>query len=151
MCYYSTGFFYFMPKNRSQHMIQLAAICKSENIAKYSLDAVLRPLIDDIKKLVCNTRYSVSSVMSKNEGGIITIRGHYHLYFVFWLRKVAADFRWMVHQKNVYGTIAIGSADNPASSALGCFKEGFTAFRHCRQCMGTLEECKNEVSGTPSD
>ena len=89
MCCYSTGFFYFMlgnvhPKNRSQHhMIQLAAICKSENIAKYSLDAVFRPLIDDIKKLVCSTRYSVSSVMSKNEGGIITIRGHYHLYFVF--------------------------------------------------------------------
>lgn len=60
MCYYSTGFFYFMlgnvhPKNRSQHMIQLAAICKSENIAKYSLDAVLWPLIDDIIKLVCST------------------------------------------------------------------------------------------------
>ena len=30
--------------------------------------------------------------------------------------------------KTVYGTIAIGSADNPASNALGGFKEGFTAF-----------------------
>ena len=39
--------------------------------------------------------------------------------------------------QTVYGTIAAVSADNPASNALGGFKEGFTAFRHCRQCMGT--------------
>ena len=48
--------------------------------------------------------------------------------------------------QTVYGTIAAVSADNPASNALGGFKEGFTAFRHCRQCMGTSAECKHEVS-----
>ena len=48
--------------------------------------------------------------------------------------------------QSVYGTIAAVSADNPASNALGGFKEGFTAFRHCRQCMGTSAECKHEVS-----
>lgn len=59
LLFFFAGLFYFMlgnihPKYRSRfQMIQLAAICKSENIAKYSLDAVLRPLIDDIKKLVC--------------------------------------------------------------------------------------------------
>lgn len=55
----STGFFYFLlgnihPKYRSCYqMIQLAAICKTENVVKYSLDAVLQPIIADIKKLVC--------------------------------------------------------------------------------------------------
>ena len=48
--------------------------------------------------------------------------------------------------KTIYVTVATVSADNPASNALGGFKEGFTAFRHCRQCMGTSEECKHEVN-----
>ena len=52
--------------------------------------------------------------------------------------------------KNMYGTIATASADNPASNALGSFKEGFTVFHYCWQCMGASEECKNEVSGIPS-
>ena len=53
------GLFYFMlgnihPKYWSCfQMIQLAAIYKNETISKYSLGAVLQPLIDDIKKLVC--------------------------------------------------------------------------------------------------
>ena len=57
----STGFFYFLLGNVHSkygsrfYMIQLAAICKSKNISKYLLDAVLQPLIDDIKKLVCNS------------------------------------------------------------------------------------------------
>lgn len=61
----SAGFFYIMlgnvhPKYRSRfHMIQLAAICKSENISKYSLDTVLGPLIADIKKLVCNRLFEL--------------------------------------------------------------------------------------------
>ena len=53
--------------------------------------------------------------------------------------------------KTIYGTMATASADNTASNALGGFKEGFTAFRHCRQCMGTAQECKQQVSGPPSD
>ena len=31
-----------------------------------------------------------------------------------------------------------------AMNALRGYKEGFTAFRHSRQCMGTSEECKHE-------
>ena len=37
------------------------------------------------------------------------------------------------------------SADNPASCALGGFKESSSAYRHCRQCMGTKDEMKKEV------
>ena len=51
------------------HMIQLAAICESENIAKYSLDAVLQPHM--ISRNWYAVLDSVSSVMCKNEGSII--------------------------------------------------------------------------------
>ena len=40
----------------------------------------------------------------------------------------------------VYGTIAAVSADNPASSALGGFKEGSQAYRFCHQCYITLDK-----------
>lgn len=44
-----------------------------------------------------------------------------------------------------YGTVALCSADNPAANALGGFKESASAYRHCRQCLGTAEETKTEV------
>ena len=47
--------------------------------------------------------------------------------------------------RNYRGTLALVSADNPASCALGGFKESSSAYRHCRQCMGTKEEMRIEV------
>ena len=47
--------------------------------------------------------------------------------------------------KTYYGSLALVSADNPASSAVGGFKESCSAYRHCRQCFGTKEEMKREV------
>ena len=47
--------------------------------------------------------------------------------------------------RNYRGTLALVSADNPASCALGGFKESSSAYRHCRQCMGTKEEMKIEA------
>ena len=50
--------FYFIlgniqPKYRSSYIIiQLAAICKVSYISKYSMEAVLKPIVDDMKKLV---------------------------------------------------------------------------------------------------
>ena len=35
------------------------------------------------------------------------------------------------------GTVTIVSADNPASTSLGGFKESAAAFRFCRHCTGT--------------
>ena len=49
-------------------------------------------------------------------------------------------------QELYYGTLALVSADNPASSALGGFKEGSSAHRHCRQCLGTSQETTTEVT-----
>ena len=44
-----------------------------------------------------------------------------------------------------FGTIAVISADNPASSALGGFKESGAAYRYCRQCLGTYDETSTKV------
>ena len=86
--------------------------------------------------------------MSKNEGGIITIED-ITCMLSFDLGKWLQLSGEYGAPKTIYGTIAIGLADNPASNALCSFKAGFTAFCHSRQCMGTSEECKNEVSRTP--
>ena len=54
----STGFFYFLlgnchPKFRSKlKAVQLVAICKHRYIKKYSLNSVLDPVVEDLKKLV---------------------------------------------------------------------------------------------------
>jgi len=40
----------------------------------------------------------------------------------------------------VFGTIAAVSVDNPASSALGGFKEGSQAYRFFHHCYITLNE-----------
>lgn len=47
--------------------------------------------------------------------------------------------------KTYYGTIAVVSANNPASNALGGFKESVAAYRYCRQCMASAQEAKIEV------
>lgn len=54
-----TGLFYFLlgnchPKYRSKlKAVQLVAICKHHSIKQYSLDAILHPFLQDLKKLVC--------------------------------------------------------------------------------------------------
>lgn len=45
----------------------------------------------------------------------------------------------------LYGTITTISADNPASCALGGFKESTSAYRLCRQCMATREDAAKKV------
>ena len=45
----------------------------------------------------------------------------------------------------LYGTIATISADNPASCALGGFKETTAATRMCRQCMATHTDASEKV------
>ena len=51
------------------------------------------------------------------------------------------DGRHEVH----FGSLTIVSADNPASCALGGFKETTAAHRMCRQCLSTHEEFSEKV------
>lgn len=46
----------------------------------------------------------------------------------------------------VYGTLTLVSGDNLASSSLGGFKEGGSAYRHCRHCHGNNDETRQRVS-----
>lgn len=48
-------------------------------------------------------------------------------------------------QHTIYGTISTVSADNPASCALGGFKEGSTAYRFCRHCLITFDKLRETV------
>ena len=47
---------------------------------------------------------------------------------------------------NFKGTVSIVSADNPASQAIGGFKESSMAFRNCRLCLGTSEDIQTKVT-----
>ena len=57
-CHKRAGVFYYLlgnlhPKFRAQlRNIQLAAIVKCKYIKTYSMDAVLKPVVDDLAKLV---------------------------------------------------------------------------------------------------
>ena len=48
----------------------------------------------------------------------------------------------------VYGGIAVVSADNLGSLALGGFKESCTALKMCRYCMTTRAESQKQVFKT---
>lgn len=48
-------------------------------------------------------------------------------------------------KKTYFGTVAVISADNPASNGLGGFKESTAALRYCRQCMADSLEAKTQV------
>ena len=49
------------------------------------------------------------------------------------------------HKQKMFGSVAVIIADNPASSALGGFKESSSAYRPCRHCLGTTEEIRIHV------
>jgi len=56
-----------------------------------------------------------------------------------WQFNTADGLQWYT------ATITIISADNPASSAIGGFKESASAYRPCRHCLGTANEIRQEV------
>lgn len=67
-----TGLFYFLlgnghPKYRSKlKAVQLVAICKHHYIKQYSLDAILHPFLQDLKKLVCCFLFIYTHVYNLN-------------------------------------------------------------------------------------
>ena len=47
--------------------------------------------------------------------------------------------------KLIYGALAVVSADNLGSLALGGFKESCSALKMCRHCMATKEDTQRKV------
>ena len=137
-----TGIFYFVlgnlpPKFRSRlSAIHLVAIVNRNVLSQYGMDPVLRPFVDDLKKLV--GMYMYITLGSSNDHTMYScpcIKEHGYSIEVQGLRRT------------VYGTIAAVSADNLGSCALGGFKESATAHRMCRQCLATKEQARIEVGG----
>lgn len=129
--WFTTGLFYFvlgnlLPMFRSKlRRINLLAIAKCEHIKKYGIDVVLKPILEDIKKLCL-------IVLNYNQATN---------FFLFQEAGYTFDVHGMPYLK--YGTISIVSADNLASNLLGGFKEGSTAYRGCRQCFATPSQMKS--------
>jgi len=48
--------------------------------------------------------------------------------------------------QKIFGSLSLVIADNPASCALGGFKESASAYRPCRHCLGTADEIRTNVS-----
>ena len=130
------GAFYFLvgnvrPHLRSKiHNIQLLLLAKYTTIVEFGIDRMLEPVVEDIRKLE-SVRYilpllSLLSILPKlQENGV-----------PFIVNKVTHHFR---------GTISIVSADNPASAALGGFKQSASAFRFCRHCLGSEGDTQSKV------
>lgn len=126
------------PKLRSRHASeQLIALCRRELISKYSLNAVLQPIVDDIRKLVSPNTY-MYMYPAGHECEIC-------LSICLLLQETGCSLSVGDVEQMVYGTLALVSADNPASNAMGGFKESASAYLPCRQCMGNADETAAEV------
>ena len=124
-----TGAFYFTlgnlpPKYRSRlSSIHLLALVKSSFISQYGMDAIMKPFIQDLKKLVKYSNCTCSFLC---------------LFHMHRKREHGAP-------KIVYGTLAILSADNLGSLAVGGFKESCGALKICRHCMATKDASQKKV------
>ena len=49
------------------------------------------------------------------------------------------------NKEQIYGTVAVVSADNLGSLALGGFKESCSALKMCRHCLTTKPESQRMV------
>ncbi len=94
------------------NQIHLLAIFFNHQVEKFGLNVLLKPIVDELKKL--------------EQGVEIVIKGE---------------------SRTIFGTLAILTADNLASHAVGGFKLGFSkGFRKCRYCLGTDIEIQNNFT-----
>ncbi len=88
---------------------------------------MLEPIVDDIESV------SICLNPSKCHDGVGILLGN---GYPFMVNGEVRHFR---------GSVSIVSADNPASAALGGFKQSASAFRFCRHCMGTEQDIQSQV------
>lgn len=123
---YCIGAFYYMlgnvsPRFRSKiSNIQLLALAKYNTVVEFGIDRILQPIVEDIRKLE-----SVSIFLTQS--------------------PIKVSFLVNGRVRHFRGTVSIVSADNPASAALGGFKQSASAFRLCRHCMGTEQDIQAQV------
>ena len=124
------GAFYYMLENlrpslRSNiNTIQLLVLANYTSVAEFGIDVILKPAIEDIK----NWYFYANCVL---------------VYFFF--KENGVTFVLNDGPCHLYGTVTIVSGDNPASAALGGFKQSASAFRYCRHCLGTEIDIQSKV------
>ena len=104
--------------------IYLVALVKSSFISAYGMDEVLRPFVNDVKKLVKT---------------VLTI--HSNVFSRFFIEKRS----WVCNQWTTKAFLTVISADNLGSLLLGGFKESYSAYRMCRHCLCTKDGSTTQV------
>ncbi len=164
MFWLNTGLFYFTlgnisPKLRSKlSSIQLVSIVKCTVLKKYGMNAVLRPFVEDVKKLVSPYLLYVPDYFLPT-GVLLCV-----FTYTICTSMILILFQESGHCCEVqgessehFGTLVLNSADNLGAYSLGgftessstyrfCrgFKESSSTYRFCRQCLVT-HETKNQV------
>ena len=67
------------------------------------------------------------------------------IMYLYYLQENGFNFDAYNGVQKVFGSLTVVIADNPASCAIGGFKESSSAYRPCRHCLGTAEEIKINV------
>ncbi len=78
-------------------------------------------------------------------GKLVSVESSCHDYHSNSLQENGCEITVANEPLTVFGTLVVVSGDNPASSLMGGFKEGASAYRPCRQYFATLAETKQEV------
>ena len=131
-CACSLGLYYFVLGNippsfgSKVKYIQVVAIAKTEHVKQYGCNAILKPLVDDVKKLV-----------SELHCFLLTLS-----FTCFVLKENGHTFFIDGTAKKKYGTVCAVPADNLAANLMGGFKKGSRAKRGCRPCLATETEMK---------
>ena len=98
------------------------------------MNAVLQPIVDDLKKLGRPLALSHMYVVTVFHVGNVFTTGNGYIFQVLGVSR------------ELYGTLAVISANNPASTCLGGFKECSSANYLCRQCHTSNDEVVSESS-----
>ena len=108
------------------------------------MDEVLKPFIDDMKKLVCvcvcvcvytcvHARVCTCVCVC-----VMCVRVFAIVEACFFFQEKGVRFDVNGRTTVYHGSLALVSADNLGSLALGGFKESCTANCMCRQCLATI-------------
>lgn len=117
----------------SLHSIQLLAVVKSTLLKRYSIDAILRPAIEDLKELAKDVSYFTYEMVCICY--IIELCAFIRVVDVnLTVQGIQVDY--FGASKQLYGCLVAFIGDTPAAALVGGFKEGVGgASRGCRTCM----------------
>lgn len=116
------------------HSIQLLAVVKSSYLKKYGVDAILKPAVQDLKKLTKDVKFHP---VLRGQWAFIRMCMH--------LQGILVDYCGA--SRKLFGCLVAFLGDTPAAALVGGFKEGVGgAVRGCRTCMTKNAHFSSKVS-----